>query len=142
MHCRADANAPGIASEIAAGAAIGCGGQVILPEYSAAILEFQNAVAQAVGRDDVRYRLPGWKTPFFIVAEEKRFVMEDRTTYADSFAVILERRFLLAHTVEVPGVGIVTIALMEPIAIPVKCVAAALADQGDLSTGSTAERGI
>src|SRR3984893_325079 len=44
--------------------------------------------------------------------------------------------------IQVPGVGVQTIALVEPIPIPMKRIAPAFADQGDLPARSSVERRV
>src|SRR5207249_3841939 len=78
----------------------------------------------------------------FIVAKKECSVLEDRTADANALAVVLKCSFLLTYAIQVPGVGVIPIALVKPIGIPMERIATRFANKRDLSARRTAKRRV
>ena len=86
------------------------------------------------------------KAPGLIVAEEKCPIFEYRAAGAHALPVVLESRFprkgitvSIRRVIQIPGVGIVTVALVKPIPVSVQSVRPTLAHQGNVSSGGPAK---
>src|SRR6266850_4654074 len=114
------------------------------------VVESENAVSKSVGWDDAFHFNRLGEATNFIVSEEERLVFPERAAKREASAIVMLRLFLgersscvrVRSVAVVPGVGVQSGVLMEPIAGTMKSVGAALTDDVDLAAGGAAEASV
>ncbi len=98
-----------------------------------AVLELQNPGARGVrGNKLADYRTLA-EPAAFIHAEDKQFILQDRTATAAAEAVVNGERARLAKTVELPGVGTQAASVVVLVSTAVQLIGSGLGEHGDLA---------